>query len=47
MNTFLGTVKEQLKIQSKAPVQSKQAPSGSQQLSMVAKKFYLPSEIQF
>jgi hypothetical protein len=47
MNTFLGSVKDQLKMQSKAQVQPKQAPSGTQQLAIVAKKFYLPAEIQF
>ncbi len=48
MNNFIGNVKEQLKIQSKInQIQSKQPLSGSHQLSMIAKKYYLPSEIQF
>ena len=48
MNNFLGNVKEQLKLQSKTQAQTtKQALTGSQQLAMVAKKYYLPSEVNF
>lgn len=49
MNHFIGNVKEQLKIQSKMTSKTGGNPSsttGSQQLAIVGKKFYLPAEVQ-
>ncbi len=44
-NNFMGNFKEQLKIQAKMQQTNKQTPV-NQQLAIVAKKFYLPSEVQ-
>lgn len=45
-NNLMGNLKEQLKIHNKMQQNNKQT-SISQQLAIVAKKFYLPSEVQF
>lgn len=44
-NNFMGNFKEQLKIQAKMQQTNKQTPA-NQQLTILAKKFYLPSEVQ-
>lgn len=47
VNNFLGSVKEQMKMQNKlGPPQSRPTGNVSQQLSLLAKKHYLPYEVQ-
>jgi hypothetical protein len=47
VNNFLGNVKEQLKMQGKlGPPQSRPVGNLSQQLAAIAKKHYLPYEVQ-
>lgn len=47
MNHLLGNVKEQLKLQAKGQLMPKHPTSGGQLLASLAKKYYLPSEVQF
>jgi hypothetical protein len=47
VNNFIGNVKEQLKMQAKGIMPPRPAPSGAHQLAMLAKKYFLPYEIQF
>ena len=47
-NNFICNVKEQLKMNTKVQILQKQPQSsGTQQLSMLAKKYYLPQQIHF